>query len=74
VIKNNRDIVTHMPPRALGFSDVGELAQIYNYAQHDVGCIKSHTPKWVQKAILARINKNTLAPIEEALKTTDLWK
>jgi hypothetical protein len=73
VIRNNRDIVTHMPPRALGFSDVGELAQIKNW-NAKINCIKSHAPKWVQKAILARINKNTLAPIEEKLKTTDLWK
>lgn len=74
VIRNNRDIVTHMPPRALGFSDVGEIVKVSNLDIEKIGCVKSHTPKWICKALLSRKNKSTLAFLEEKLKTTDLWK
>lgn len=73
VVRNHRDIVTHMPPRIFGFSDVGALLNIWN-REKNIRCIKAHTPKWIQKALLDEINKNTLAQIELALKTTDLWK
>ena len=72
VVRNNGDLVTHMPPRALCFSDVGKMVQIKNVPKQ--GCIHSHAPKWVEKALLAKINKNSLAPLEAALKATDLWK
>lgn len=73
VIRNHKDIVTHMPPRALGFSDVGELVRIKS-KKKKVNCVSAHAPKWVQKALLNEESQSTIAEIERKLKTTDLWK
>lgn len=72
VIRTNKDLVTHMPPRFVGFCDVGQMLQINT--QEKQGCISSHSQKWVQRALLNKVNRNTLAPVEAALMTTDLWK
>ena len=72
IIKDNEDLVTHMPPRCFGFADVGRIVQIVN--EPVAGCISSHTGKMIQKAILDRINEGKLREIEELLNTTDLWK
>lgn len=68
VIKNNGDIVTHMPPRLFGFSDVGKVMQIKNTPKK--GCVDSHTPKWIQKALLEK----EIDELESVLKATNLWK
>lgn len=71
VIRNNQDLVTHMPPRAFGFCDVGEMVKIITTPKK--GVIDSHKPKWVEKALLSKVNRNSLAIVEEKLKATGLW-
>ena len=44
-ITNENDIVTHMPPKWLGFSEVGKEAHVQS--THRINCVQAHTPKWV---------------------------
>ena len=72
VVRNNEDIVTHMPPKWLGFCDVGEMICIQN--REPQGGIDSHKPVWVERALLAAKNKNALAIAEAKLKAAEIWE
>lgn len=71
IVRNNNDIVTHMPPKWLGFCDVGRMVEIQNWQPQ--GCIDSHRPQWIERAILANKNKTTLAELEAKLKAAEIW-
>lgn len=69
VIKNHNDLVTRVPPSWFGFSHVGEMLTMKTRAK--VGCIKAHTPRQVEKSLLAPCNIAGLRKLEALLEDVD---
>lgn len=56
IIRNGKDIVTHMPPKIFGFTHVGDVLN----TNHHVGIVKDHMPKNVKEGLLSENEKNEL--------------
>lgn len=54
LIRNHKDIVTHVPPRIFGFCDLGTVIHIgrhQNYQEKGLECITSHFPEKVYNSL-----------------------
>lgn len=49
IIRNHTDLVTHMPPKLLGYSHVGKLVKIGKKKKYN--CIKSHYPSNISESL-----------------------
>lgn len=50
VIRNIDDLVTHLPPRLLGFRHVGQMLRIGERGRY--GCLEAHTPEAMKNELL----------------------
>lgn len=69
VIRNHNDLVTRVPPTWLGFAHVGKMLTMKT--REKVGGIKAHTPRQVEKSLLAPCNIAGLRELEEKLEDID---
>ena len=66
VIRNYDDIVTKVPPSWFGFCHVGKVLTMRT--RRKVGCVKAHTPREVEKSLLAPCNIAGLRELEKLLE------
>ena len=66
VICNYNDLVTKVPPSWFGFAHVGKV--LCMRTRRKVGCIKAHTPREVEKSLLAPCNIAGLRELEKLVE------